>query len=261
VTNPSSTWRVAVTRDEDADGPLSRALQDAGFEPVRCPVAEEVPPSNPSALNEAARNLEAFDWIIVASQRAVHAITAARGRPWPRGVRTAAVGERTAATLVASGADPAPFVADDSGADALWTALASRESWQDKRVLIPAVEQGRRTIIDGLTRVGANVTIVEPYRLQPRAAADVAADWHAQRPDATVIASPSAATLLLAAVGREALTSLRAVVAIGATTASALRDLGVVASQAPAASFTSVATHLASLRAHALAAEVMRDDG
>jgi len=261
VTNPSSTWRVAVTRDEDADGPLSRALRDAGFQPVPCAVAEEVPPADPAALTNTARDLEQYDWIIVASQRAVRAITTARGGSWPRGVRTAAVGERTAAALVEAGVEPAPFVADGSGADALWTALASRESWKGKRVLIPAVEGGRRTIIDGLTRAGASVTIVEPYRLQPRAAANVAADWRTHRPDAVVIASPSAGSLLLAAIGRQALASLCAVVAIGSTTASALRDAGVVAGQPPTASFTSIATHLASLRAHALAAEVTRGDG
>jgi uroporphyrinogen-III synthase len=260
VTNQHHAWRIAVTRDEDSDGPLSRALRDAGFEPVSCPVAEETPPADPAPLTNAAQHLEDYEWIVVASQRAVRAITLARGGPWPRGVRTAAVGERTAAALVAAGADPPPLVAADGGADALWAALVSRARWQGTRVLIPAVEGGRRTIIDGLSRAGAQVTVVEPYRMTPRAANTVARDWRAQHPDAVVIASPSAASLLLAAIGHDALRTLRAVAAIGATTAAALLDRGVTATTAPEPSFAAIAAHLAQLRS-LTNKEVTRHDG
>jgi uroporphyrinogen-III synthase len=240
--------RVAVTRDEDSDGPLSAALLDAGFEPGLCRVATEAPPVDSGPLVDAARHLDGYDWIVLASQRAVRAISQARdGRPWPRGVRTAAVGARTANALVSAGADPAPFVAREAGADALWAALAVQDSWTGRRVLVPAVEGGRRSIIDGLRVAGAVVTVVEPYRMLPRAPEDIAADWTAFRPDAVVLASPSTAERLVCAIGRDALTALHAVVAIGGTTADALRDLGVTATVPADADFISIARHLASL--------------
>jgi uroporphyrinogen-III synthase len=243
-------WRVAVTRDEEPDGPLGAALRAAGFEPVACPVSTEAPVADPAALAAIARDLERFEWIVVASQRAVRALAEARGGPWPRGVRTAAVGRQTAAALLAAGADPPPFVAGNAGADALWEELKDRDTWPGRRVLVPTVAGGRRGVIDGLRAAGATVTDVEVYRMIPRAADAVARDWRALAPDAVVLASPSAASLLVGAIGTPALQTLRAVVAMGATTAAALRQAGVNASVPPAADFPSLAGLLMELHAH-----------
>src|SRR5262245_50414202 len=92
-------WRVAVVRDEPAGGRLSRALEEAGFEPRPCPVAHPAPPLDPAPLAEAARHLDRYDWVVFASQRAVDALLDAGAGPWPPGIRTAAVGPRTAAAL------------------------------------------------------------------------------------------------------------------------------------------------------------------
>src|SRR5260221_2062079 len=46
--------RVAVTRDEPADGPLSTALREHGLEPVACPAVRELPAPDPIALRESA---------------------------------------------------------------------------------------------------------------------------------------------------------------------------------------------------------------
>jgi len=243
-------WRVAVTRDEEPDGPLGAALRAAGFDPVACPVATESPAADPAALSAVAQNLEHYDWIVAASQRAVRAIADARGGDWPKGVRTAAVGRQTAAALVAAGADPAPIVAAEAGADALWAELRRHDTWPGRRVLVPAVAGGRRGVIDGLREAGADVTEIEVYRMTPRPPDAIRRDWRALAPDAVVVASPSAAALLADAVGAPALRGLRAVVAMGGTTAAALREIGVGASVPPAADFTSLAGHLLDLHAH-----------
>jgi uroporphyrinogen-III synthase len=94
-------------------------------------------------------------------------------------------------------------------------------------------------------------TVVEAYRMQPRAAGDIAADWSTAAPDAIVLASPSAVDTFVAAVGRDALAALEAVVAIGPTTAAALETHGIAAALSPAADFTVAARHLAGLRASA----------
>ncbi|MBI5709068.1 MAG: hypothetical protein HZC42_02025, partial [Candidatus Eisenbacteria bacterium] len=45
--------RVAVTRDEDADGALSAALRRAGLEPVLCPALRSAGAPDPVALARA----------------------------------------------------------------------------------------------------------------------------------------------------------------------------------------------------------------
>lgn len=237
----SSRWRVAVTRDESSDGPLSRALRAEGLDPIHCPVVETAPPSDVESLHRAANTLEQYDWIVFASQRAVAAIVANRQKPWPKNVRTAAVGRRTAAALTDAGADPAPVTAPESGADALWSVLEPLEKWPGKRVLAPGVEGGRRSIIDGLIAAGANVTVVEAYRMRPCAPDEIARRWRELAPDAAVVASPSAARALLDAIGRDALASLPAIITIGPTTAAAFDAHGLRSEVSAEADFTAVA--------------------
>src|SRR5439155_7457705 len=92
--------RVAVTRDEPADGPLSTALREHGLEPVACPAVRELPTPDPIALRESAIAADSYDWIIAASTRAVRALIDARGglALSPR-LRAGAVGGATAEAL------------------------------------------------------------------------------------------------------------------------------------------------------------------
>lgn len=240
-------WRVAVTRDEGERGALASALVAEGFVPVRCTVMEESPPANPAALAATAADLDAFDWIICSSVRAVSALAGARTTAWPRGVRTAAVGPSTAAVLVSVGADPEPVAGPSDGADALWSELAKME-WTGRRVLVPTVPGGRRVLAQSLRRAGALVTEVEAYRMVPRSAGRIRADWHAANPDAAVFGSPSAVNLLVAALGAGALAALAARVAIGSTTAATLAAAGVPGEMAARADFREAARTLARRR-------------
>jgi uroporphyrinogen-III synthase len=98
----AAALRVAVTRDEADDGPLSQALRRRALEPVSCRVIREAPPADPENLTRAASELERYDWLVVASARAVTALAEARGeRPFPAALRTAAVGRKSAAALEA----------------------------------------------------------------------------------------------------------------------------------------------------------------
>lgn len=240
------SWRVVVTRDEPADGPLGTALRETGQDVVYCQVMQELTPRDAAALSNAANDLHSYTWAIFASRRAVEGVVRARQSPWPVGLRTAAVGMSTAAALTAAGADPAPIVAEESGADALWATLA-RYDWRGVRVLLPVVAGGRQAIIDGLNSAGATVTVVEAYRMEPRAANEIAADWQKAAPQAVVIASPSTASALVDAVGVDALASLRAIVAIGPTSAAAIRARGLSVVTSPAADFGATARFVAEL--------------
>jgi uroporphyrinogen-III synthase len=244
-----SPWRVCTTRDEPSTGPLAEALRAHGFITVACPVAREVPAHNPGPLVAAAKRLEQYSWVVCASARSVAALQRARTAPWPRGLRTAAVGDATARALLDAGADPAPLVGDEGGADALWTALQNADRWPGRRVLIPTTPGGRRLLIDRLGEAGAFVETVEAYRMQKLPLQAIFGAWHDAAPDAAVIASPAAAEALVEAVGAPALARLHALVAIGRTTAETLTRLGLPALVARHTDFAEVARTLAAHRA------------
>lgn len=236
-------WRVAVTRDEDANGPWHLALKEAGFEPIAMPIVIEGPPPEPSRLEASAKNLSDYDWVICASARSVRALSEARGAPFPDGPRAAAVGAVTAAAMRAAGAQD-PIVADSAGARALWDRLRGEDTWPGRRVLIATVPGGRQELIDGLRAAGANVDAIDCYSMQTRPAADIKRDWEAARPDAALLASPSTVRHLLAAIGVEALKTLKGIVPIGFTTATVLLEAGIEAEPPAIPTFEAVVEQL-----------------
>ena len=237
---------MAITRQEAEAGPLSEALKSCGLAPVPCPVLVEAPPTDPGALLRAASQLDTFDWVVCASARAVEALANLRAT-WPAGVRAAAVGEATARALDAIGATPPVVVGPVAGADALWDRLRALDTWTGRRVLVLTTPGGRTALIDGLRADGATVEAVEAYAMTPRPADAIRQDWARAGADAVVLASPRAATTLVAAIGCEPLARLRAVVAIGPTTAREVAAMGIACVVPEQAAFESVATTLASL--------------
>jgi uroporphyrinogen-III synthase len=241
-------WRAAVTSDEGPAGRLHAALSRFNFEPVSCAVLIESAPDDESRLIDAAMGLDRYDWIVCASTRSVNALSRARGRAWPARARTAAVGRQTAAAIAAAGVERAPVTAETDGAEPLWRELKSKDEWSGRRVLVPTVPGGLRTLATYLSEAGAIVDEVEAYRMVPREARLIQDDWERARPDAVVIASPSAANGLCDAIGTAALGRLRAVVAIGPTTSAALTALEVTHNVSPRADADAVARHLAEVR-------------
>jgi uroporphyrinogen-III synthase len=240
--------RVAVTRDEGADGPLAEALRRRGMDPVSCPAIAELPPLDPAPLLAAAGALEQFDWLVVASLRAVQALLEARDmRPLPRDLRTAAVGVRTATELLAGGA-MSPLTATSAGAAPLVRALEGADRWPGKQVLLPRAAEGRPELAESLRRWGARVKDVIAYRTVARPPDEIAAAWRAASPQAVVVASPSAARALVAAIGAEPLRKLEPIVAMGSTTSMALVAVGVRAILPERAEFDAVAELLERVR-------------
>jgi len=235
-------WRVAVTHD-DIDGSVHAALENAGFVPVSCPVLQQGPAPDPRRLEIEARRLETYDWVICSSVRSVRALSEARRSQWPPHTRTAAVGSVTAAAMTAAGASQ-PIVADTFTAAALWEKLKALDAWRDRTVLVATVAGGRRDLIDGLMRAGAKVTELEAYRMLPRDASAIRADWADAHPDAVILGSAATAAHLVEAVGVDALSELHSIVPIGPTTAMALRERGIAAAPPSQATFAAVIERL-----------------
>lgn len=255
-------WRVAITREEDANGPWHLALEEAGFEAVSCPVVIEGPAPDPDRLASIAARLSEYDWVICSSARSVRAIADARlgstdvaeqeAQHWPSGPRYAAVGAVTAAAMAAAGA-PSPVISGTGGAEDLWERLRDLDAWSERTVLVATVPGGRRELIDGLRSVRANVVEVECYSMRTRDADEIKRDWASARPDAVLLASPSTARQIALAVGVESLRELKAVIPIGRTTAAALSESGIDAEPAATATFEAIVERLVMLRDRAAA--------
>jgi uroporphyrinogen-III synthase len=188
--------------------------------------------------------------MVAASARTIAAITAARaGQPFPKWVRTAAVGSSTAAALRDAGAWS--VLVGRGGADDLIPMLRDADQWERCRVLVPRAAEGRRDLAAALRVLGARVDEVVAYRTRPRPSAEIEESFRLLRPDAVVVASPSAARALVAALGARALRSLAAVVAMGPTTASTLAGLGVSSVVSERTDFASLAERTRSALAFA----------
>jgi uroporphyrinogen-III synthase len=203
---------VLNTRPAEQASELSSLLRTAGFGVVEAPAIAIVPDWDAAVFRSVRRDLQhgVFDWIIVASQNAGHALEddlrAAGGR--------VVCG---AATAHALRLDSALVVKRFSAAAALETLrpLVSR----GQRVLVPRAAEGRVELLDGLRALDVEVVAPVAYRTLPvRAAADRLRQGGI---DVVVLCSPSAATSVIDSIPLETM-----VVCLGDTTAAAVRAHG-----------------------------------
>jgi uroporphyrinogen III methyltransferase / synthase len=237
---------VVVTRDEAADGPLSRELKHLGLNVLVWP-AVSVTRADPAVLQAALAAASDFDWFVFASRHAVAAVLAELAKA-PAGVKVAAIGRATAQVLRQRGW-PADLVPEEASAAALVQAFASRPELTRgaRRMLYPASSRALPTLAAGLRQLGAEVTQVEAYRTES-APLDVAdcRDWIAREAvGAVTFTSPSAVDELARALGEAdfmRLLNSAAPVAIGRTTARALSARGHSAVVASSATLAGVAS-------------------
>jgi uroporphyrinogen-III synthase len=221
--------RVLVPRPRERAEPLCFLLEDEGAEVVALPLLELEPPTDPRPLQAAAELLRRFAWVAFASERAVSALVeAARTAGTLDVLRTrklAAVGPGTAAALAAHGLE-ATLVATVSTGEGLAEALLPRIQ-PGESVLLPAAEQGRRRLEEGLTGAGVPVERVAAYRAIPPGSAPVGwAEVVAHPPRCVLFGSPRTVEAFLSLPGAEALAPRVRAVAVGPTTAAALRARG-----------------------------------
>lgn len=219
---------VATTREGDPNDPLTLALRAEGAEVRAWPTLSFLEPEDPAPLCRALERLDTFGWLAFTSARAVTAV--ARVGAFQEGYgRVAAVGQATARALREAGW-PVHLVADGDGAVGMARSMAAADTLRDTPVLFFAGSMARSDLERELAAAGAVVHRVEVYRTEV-----TAPDVTAVRADlekgvtAVLFASPSAVRGLSEALegGLEAALSGRVVVAIGATTATALEDAGV----------------------------------
>ena len=217
---------AVITREAGAAARYAGALASLGLEIVALPVTRSEPARDPD-VHRRALATGGYAAIVVASARAAEALHAARGASALAEVW--AVGPATARALRDAGiAAEVPATARDGVA--LAEALIARRALAGRRVLVPRAEDGRDDAIERLRAAGAEVDAITAYRTVA-----VAADAPALAPGLALLRGGGAAVCALFAPSQvaalDALVPLRTIaaplVAIGETTAAALRAAGV----------------------------------
>lgn len=209
---------VVLTRDEA--GCARYALALAPLRVIALPLTRTEDPDDPGALVRALER-GGYGAIAVASPRAAEALLRSLGHALMPEVF--AVGPATARVLADAGH---PVVTPDGVHDAasLAEAIVARGA---ARVLVPRAEDGREEGIAILRAAGIEVDEVVAYRTVAVTDEALLAPGRAALATAVacVVFAPSQVTALDALVGIRTLTM--PLVAIGETTAAALRELGV----------------------------------
>ena len=236
---PLSGRVVLLPRLKERDR-IASALERAGAEVLRAAVTRTVP-GEAAALEATARRIAAGEaaWLVLTSARTVEALAPYLHVPVPSALRVAVVGPATARAwteltvtapdLVARGSATA-LLEEPELAGPLPAPNAAR------RVLLPASALADPALADGLRRAGWEVEQVAAYTTVTADACDLPPDlehrWATGGVDAVVLTAPSTTRAVLELLGPPPQGT--GLVAIGATTAAATRELGLtVAAVAP----------------------------
>lgn len=214
--NPFAGCRVVVTRERP--GELAALLEARGATVVHVPLIEVLDPADGGIdLQRALERLDDVDWLVVTSAPGAERVAAAAARST---VHLAAVGTTTARVLEATSGRAVDLVPDVQRAVELADELARRAGPAPQRILVAQADRADTVLVDRLRAAGHEVSAVVAYRTRLRRPdPDTVPDA-----DALLLASGSAAQAWYDTVG---VACPPVVVAIGPTTASAARELGL----------------------------------
>lgn len=194
-------WRVLVPRGGAWGDQVAASLRAHGALPVIAPLINFASTDDPSALNDALRELEAgdFEWLVVTSATTVDVLSSHSTRV-PATTKVAAVGETTAAALALAGYR-VDFIPDgDNSARGLVKEWPVAET--HGRVLIPQSELAEPTLVAGLSRLGFDAHFVAAYRtIGVPVAETIAADVASGRIVAVLVTSGSIARQIATQLG------------------------------------------------------------
>lgn len=172
-TKPLFGWRVLVPRTKEQAGELSAQLRRYGAVPIEVPTISVEPPRTPQQMERAIQGLVSgrYQWIAFTSANAVKAVREkfeeygldARAMA---GLKVAAVGEKTAAALIAFGVKPDLVPADDQSSAGLLDVWPPFDAELDPidRVFLPRADIATEALASGLSERGWQVDDITAYR-------------------------------------------------------------------------------------------------
>jgi uroporphyrinogen-III synthase len=193
---PLAGWRVLVPRGGPWGDGVAAALRSRGASPVIAPMINFAPADDQPALEAALVKLAAggFDWLTVTSATTVDVLST-YDAVIPETTKIAAVGETTAAALVAAGyhADIVPSE-DNSARGMLEEWEAATDGAPGLKVLALRSAIAKQVLSIGLERMGHHVEAVVAYRtIGVPVSAKVADDVRSGRVNAVLVTSGSVA--------------------------------------------------------------------
>lgn len=193
---PLAGWKVLVPRGGPWGDQVAANLRARGAQPIVAPMINFAPTDDAPALEAALARLAAgnFDWMTVTSATTVDVMSSHRAVVAP-GTRIAAVGETTAAALIAAGYHVDIVPSEDNSARGLlleWE--KATQGVIPLRVLALRSEIAKPLLSEGLRRVGHEVESVVAYRTVGVAVSEsVIADVKAGLVQAVLVTSGSVA--------------------------------------------------------------------
>ena len=236
---PLSGRAVLLPRLKERDR-IASALDRAGARVLRAAVTRTVP-GDAAALEATGRRIAAGEaaWLVLTSARTVEALAPYLHVPVPSALQVAVVGPATARAWTELTGTAPDLVARGSAAALLEEpALTGPPPAPNaaRRVLLPASALADPALADGLRQAGWEVEQVAAYTTVTADAHDLlpglASTWATGGVDVVVLTAPSTTRAVLELLGPPPQGT--GLVAIGATTAAATRELGLmVAAVAP----------------------------
>ena len=220
---------VAITRGEGVDGPFTLILKERGARVLDWGSIGFAPPEDLCPLYSSLSRIWDYDWICFSSPRAVDAVVRRRPNP-PEGVKIAAVGPSTAASLKGAGW-PVHRIPEEGNGEGLVEAFRLAGDADGARVFFPASSIAREVIPEGLSKLGAQVDRMTAYRMITLPLDEGACRSAVEAGEVQVVtfASPSAMEGLRKGVGENLFSELARstpAAAMGPTTAAALKEEG-----------------------------------
>jgi uroporphyrinogen III methyltransferase/synthase len=236
--------RIVVTRAREQAGEFIDLLEERGAQVIASPAIRIGPPEDCSALERAAREASAFDWIVFTSGNGVshfmHALLANGDVRDLKGVRICTVGPSTAAKLERYGirVDLTP---PEYRAESVLDALKTFGDLRGLRILLPRADIGREVLGEELRAAGAEVIEVTAYRTMSGPAeregdADIYRMLLDRQIDAVTFTSASTVRNFAEVIGRDQAADLlrtTAVACIGPVTAEAAQQLDIATTIMP----------------------------
>lgn len=228
ASRPLRGWRVLVPRGGPWGHEVAADLRAQGAFPIVAPMINFAGTEDAPALQKALADLAAgsFDWMSVTSATTVDVLSSQRAVV-PERTRIAAVGETTAAALVAAGY-PVDFVParDNSAKGLLEEWFEVTRSQIPQRILALRSDIAKPVLTDGLRALGHTVESVIAYRTVGVPVDDVIrADVADGRVHAILVTSGSVATQVQLQLGPLPESTL--VACIGPRTAADARATGL----------------------------------
>jgi uroporphyrinogen III methyltransferase/synthase len=229
-------WKVLVPRTRDQAGALSSALRAHGAVPVEVPTIAVEPPRTPAPMERAIKGLVTgrYLWVVFTSTNAVRAVRekledfGLDARAFA-GVKVAAVGDATAASLIAYGIKPEIVPTTEQSSEGLLREWQPFDEVFDPidRVFLPRADIATDTLVAGFKELGWQVDDVTAYRTV-RAAPPPAETREALKGggfDAVLFTSSSTVRNLVGIAGKPHDTTILA--AIGPQTKKTAEELGL----------------------------------